>query len=153
MSGKELSEARENDEREWQEDGAARALAGLTEPARCEAWIDGKASVLCNRLLPCPMHSGEPARGNSDEEVCPVCEGTGYTDGVTVRHPCFECAVPSRLTVAAERTAAHVESLFGHDRTEQGAMVLFAADLNALRMRIADLRAALREAQGEVVRP
>ena len=24
--------------------------------------------------------------------ACPVCDGSGYTDGVTVRHPCFACA-------------------------------------------------------------
>ena len=66
MSGRELAEARENDEREWREDGAARALADL------------------------------PA-------VCPACDGTGYTDGVTVRHPCVlcldapRCAYPDRL--------------------------------------------------------
>lgn len=90
------------DREDWR---ASNSAAGRLQSARCEAWIDGKASVLCNRLLPCPMHSGEPARGNSDEEVCPVCEGTGYTDGVTVRHPCSEGADPQRYSSAAASDA------------------------------------------------
>ena len=52
------------------------------------------------------------------------------------------------LRVGLNEAAAHIESLMGHTVNETGAMVLFAADLNALTMRALDLRAATRPVKG-----
>jgi len=37
------------------------------------------------------------------DEDCPVCDGAGYTDGVTVRHPCYNCNPAFELDRATDR--------------------------------------------------
>jgi len=37
------------------------------------------------------------------DELCPVCDGEGYTDGVTVRHPCYNCNPEFQLDRATDR--------------------------------------------------
>lgn len=44
----------------------------------------------------------DEVRAFADEE-CPVCDGNGYTDGVTVRHPCPNCNPDFRLDRATDR--------------------------------------------------
>ena len=57
------------------------------------------------------------------DEPCDVCGGTGYTNGVTVRHRCVVCNFPREFRVGA--TAHGVTGI--HD-AESSALVAYSSD-------------------------